>query len=599
MYSRAIRHPFIFNYDDDTYVLNNQHVQQGLTWQTFAWSWTSTEFSNWHPLTWLSHAFDCQLYGLDPAGHHFTSVLFHALNVVLLFLLLRRATAATGRSLLVAALFAVHPLNVQSVAWVAERKSVLSTFFFLLTIGAYGWYALQPTLKRYLTMALLAVLALAAKPMVITLPCVLLLLDFWPLQRIAGLRLSSERFASQRSGEDSSPESYSEHPDTALAVSPSRVPRLVFEKLPLLVLSAGSGVITIVASRLYGSMRFKLPLGLRIENAIYCYAIYIWKAFWPAHLAVFYPHPGATLSAWRVGSAALLLIVLTAVAWLQRSVRPYLLTGWLWFLGTMVPAIGLIQVGEQGMADRYAYIPLIGIFLMVVWAAAEFADRKPFTLPAQATSGAIVVIFLSIASWRQLGYWQSAYDLWLRAVQVTNDNFMADDNLAAALLQLGRPEEAIPYLQNALRLRPDDPSIHLNLAGALAMSDSKREAIAEYEIAIPKLNDPSMAVSAYDTLGRLYAGIGNYEKARESYQQALRINPQQERAKSGLAQVEFSDALRNAAESPSGPHYLRLGQLLQAQGHLDQAEAAYQQALRLDPKLQDARTALEALKKNH
>ncbi len=285
LYSPAIRHPFIFNYDDDVYVLNNAHVKAGLHWQTIRWALTSTEYSNWHPLTWLSHATDCQLYGLNPPGHHFTNVLFHALNVVLIFLLLVYATRAPGRSFLVAALFAIHPFNVESVAWIAERKNVLSTFFFLLTIGAYGWYALKPDVKRYLAVAALFVLGLASKAMVVTLPCVLLLLDFWPLRRIQGLSTD----------------------ENALPVPQMRFSRLVLEKLPLLVLSAATSAVTMFAQRSGGAMRLVLPLGVRLENAIYAYAMYVWKAFWPAWLGLFYPHPGATLAIWRLALAALFL----------------------------------------------------------------------------------------------------------------------------------------------------------------------------------------------------------------------------------------------------------------------------------------------------
>jgi len=586
LYSPAIGHPFIFNYDDDSYVINNAHVQAGLSWQTFTWALTATDYSNWHPLTWLSHALDCQLYGLEPGGHHLTSVAFHALNAALLFLLLAWATGLVGRSFLVAALFTVHPLNVQSVAWVAERKSVLSTFFFLLTLGAYGWYARKPNFRRYLSVAVCFALALAAKPMVITLPCVLFLLDFWPLRRLASARR---------------PVPSGDHRETTASVSPSTLPqssltRLILEKLPLFALSAASGIITVIASRSYGSMRLALSLGARVENAIYSYAIYLWKSVWPSRLAVFYPHPGNSLTYLQVGAAAAFLAACTAVAWWQRSSRPHILTGWLWFLGTLVPAIGLIQVGEQGMADRYAYIPLIGIFLIVVWTAAEFSGLRHFTFAASALASGLVLAILCLVTWRQLACWQSAYDLWSQAVAVTRNNSMAEENLGAALLALDRAQEAIPHFQNAIRIRPAEASFHLNLAGAFAMTSQNRDAIREYEYALPRLNDPNTEVSAYQTLARLYAGTGNYAAARASYQHALLIDPGQSSAQEGLAEVEFSDALRNVAESPSGAAYLRLGQLLEQQNRQDQARTAYQQALRFDPKLEAARKALAGLK---
>ena len=574
LYSPVIGHPFIFNYDDDGYVIDNSHVHNGLTWTTVTWALTSTEVFNWHPLTWLSHALDCQLYGLNPHGHHLTNVLFHVLNVVLLFLLLSRATGAVGRSALVAALFASHPFNVESVAWVAERKNVLSTFFFLLTLGAYGWYALKPDVKRYLAVATLFVLALASKPMVITLPCVLLLLDYWPLRRIQGWG--------------------------QLSVSPSPVPqlpilRLVLEKLPLFALSAASGAVTVFAQRSGGAMHLVLPLGVRLENAVYAYAMYVWKAFWPVRLAVFYPHPGATLAVWQLGLAALFVVTVSAMVWRDRVARPYLVVGWLWFLGTLVPVIGIVQVGEQAMADRYAYVPLIGIFLMTVWGAADVADSRQLKFSTRAKTAAVVLGILALFTSDQVRYWRSSYDLWLHTVEVTKDNFFAEENLGAALMASDRFEEAMPYLRRAIEIRPLDPAGHLNLAGVLALSGRSHDAILEYETALPRISNPHQMAAACETLGRLYAESGNYSKARASYQQALRINPEQPNAKDGLAKVELSDAIRNVAESPSSQSYLRLGQIFQQNGRATEARAAYEQALQLNPNLTEARKAMDVL----
>jgi protein O-mannosyl-transferase len=577
LYSPVIGHPFIFNYDDDNYVINNPHVQAGLAWATVTWALTATEYSNWHPLTWLSHALDCQLYGLNPPGHHVTNVLFHVLNVVLLFLLLARATGAVGRSLLVAALFASHPFNVESVAWVAERKNVLSTFFFLLTLGAYGWYALKPSVKRYAAVAGLFVLGLASKPMVITLPCVLLLLDYWPLRRIEGWGQSSVS------------------PETAFPVPQVPLARLVLEKLPLFALSAASAAVTIFAQRSYGAMHLTLSLGVRLENAIYAYAMYVWKGFWPARLAVFYPHPGATLTAWQLGLATLFVLSVSALAWRERTARPYLITGWLWFLGTLVPVIGLIQVGEQAMADRYGYVPLIGVFVMAVWGAADLADSRQLSFRSRARTAAIVLAVFSLFTCDQIRYWRSPYDLWSHAVDVTKDNFLGEENLGAALLSSDRFAEALPHLQNAVRIRPSSPAGHLNLAGALALSGRTRDAIREYEAAIPGVSDPRMLAVACETLGRLYGEAGNYSKARANYQQALRIDPQRETARDGLAKIDFSDAIRNVAESPSAQTYLALGQEMQQVGRTTEARIAYLRALHLDPKLAAARKALDSL----
>ena len=574
VYSPAFGHPFIFNYDDDNYVINNAHVQAGLTWQTIRWALTSTD-TNWHPVTWFSHALDCELYGLNPEGHHITNVLFHALNVVLLFLLLAHATRAPGRSFLVAALFAIHPMNVESVAWIAERKNVLSTFFFLLTLGAYGWYALKPGIKRYLVVTALFMLGLASKPMVVTLPCVLLLLDFWPLRRIQRWTPSSA--------------------ESVLPVPQAPLSRLILEKLPLLALSAGASAVTVFAQRSGGAMRLVLPLSVRLENAIYAYALYVWKAFWPAWLAVFYPHPGANLATWRFALAALCVLSVSALVWWQRSARPYLIIGWLWFLGTLVPVIGLIQVGEQAIADRYAYVPLIGIFVMAVWGATDLADSRQISFRTREKIAAVVLAVFVLFTSDQLRYWRSAVDLWAHTVEVTKDNFLGEQNLGAAFLAADRYPEALPHFQKAVQLRPHDAGAHLNLAGDLALSDRPRDAIPEYEIAIPLVSDPGTRETAYATLGRLYSQVGDYAKARASFQEALRIDPQRSDAKDWLAKVELSDAMRNVAESPSGETYFRLGQALQQEGRTVEAQAIYKQALKLDPKLEEARKALDGL----
>jgi tetratricopeptide (TPR) repeat protein len=573
LYSPAIGHPFIFNYDDDVYVTNNAHVKAGLQWQTIRWALTSTEYSNWHPLTWLSHAMDCQLYGLNPSGHHLTNVLLHTLNVVLLFLLLAYATKQTGRSFLVAALFAIHPFNVESVAWIAERKNVLSTFFFLLTIGAYGWYGLKPNFKRYFAVAALFALALASKAMVVTLPCVLFLLDFWPLRRIQGLSTA----------------------ENDLPVPQMSFWRLVLEKLPLLALSAATSAVTIFAQHSGGAMKLVLPLGVRLENATYAYAMYVWKAFWPAWLGLFYPHPGATLAVWRLALAALFLCAVSVLVWWQRTARPYLVTGWLWFLGTLVPVIGLVQVGEQAIADRYAYIPLIGIFVMMVWGAADLADKRQTSFRSRVKIAAAVIAIFAFFTIDQLRYWRSAVDIWAHTVEVTKDNYLAEQNLGAALLAADRYKEALPHFIKAAKLRPADPAAHLNLGGDLALSDHPREAIAQYEAAILLTSDPVMRIEAYEILGRLYSEIGQYTKARGSYEQALKIDPEQAKATRGLAKVELSDAIRQVAEGPSAERYFRLGQVFQQNGRTAEALAAYKQALKLNPKLGEAKQSLDAL----
>jgi hypothetical protein len=349
LYSPVRRHAFI-TYDDYDYVLNNSHVNEGLNRQSVLWALISTQQANWHPVTWLSHALDCQLFGLNAGGHHLTSLAIHALNVLLLFILVRQATGAVGCSFVVAAFFAWHPFNVESVAWVSERKNLLSTFFLLLTLGAYGWYVRKPQLKRFLLVIAFFLLALASKPMAVSLPFVLLLLDYWPLQRIAGWTARAEESAPQRP-----------------------FARLLLEKWPLFALSAASCAVTLWVQKAGGAVDSLqvVPWGARLSNAVYSYVIYISKTFWPSGFAVLYPlHQRMPFS--KPGIAMLLLCAVSAAVWKQRVTQPYLPVGWLWFLGTLIPVIGVVQVGQQAMADRYAYVPLIGIFIIVAWGIGEF-----------------------------------------------------------------------------------------------------------------------------------------------------------------------------------------------------------------------------------
>jgi protein O-mannosyl-transferase len=587
VYSSARSNSFL-TFDDDIYVTNNLHVRAGLNWTTLSWAFTSTEAENWHPLTWLSHALDCQLYGLNPASHHLTSVLLHVVDSVLLFLLLLWTTGAMWRSLLVAALFALHPFNVESVVWIAERKNVLSTLVLLLAMGAYAWYAQLPSVRRYLVVAGLFMAGLAAKPMVITLPFVLLLLDVWPLQRVRGQAPSSPVKNRKKVPQpiDAGPKNR----------SPFRVPRfpfsrLVLEKLPLLPFCAASAVITVIAQRANGIQSFqRFPLGVRLDNAVYSYAMYVWKAFWPVRLAAYYPHPGDTLSPWQLGLATLFLAAVSMLVWTQRSSRGYLVTGWLWYLITLVPVIGLVQVGNQAMADRYAYVPLVGIFIMLVWGAADIADRIQLGVPWRMAASAVVLAVLSFLTWRQVRYWRSDYDLWSHTVQVTGDNLIAEEFLSKALVIEGRDEEALPGLEKAAEFSPDDPMRHIHLAGVLANVGRYQDAIAEYQKAIqtisglrihPKWKDAatrSVQVRCYESMAISYGELGDFTHARESFRQALNADPPQ-------ASKMVARMTDYAADSPSGARYFMLAVLLQETGKLPEAHAAFEQAVELDPSL--------------
>lgn len=580
LYNPVNRHPFV-NYDDDRYVTENPHIRNGLSWDTVSWAFTAEEQGNWHPFTWLSHAFDYQLFRQNATGHHFTSLLIHSANAVLLFLLLTYATGRLGPSLLVAALFALHPINVESVAWVAERKNVLSTFFFFAALAAYCWYARRPDWRRYLAFAGLFALGLMSKPMVITLPFVLLLLDFWPLGRIQGF------------------------PAGVLSVPQSPLSRLLVEKLPLLVLSAASAAITMRVQQAGGAMRStaQFSLGVRLENAVVAYAMYLWKMVWPSHLAPLYPHPGDSLSAWQVTISALVLLAVTVVVLRFRS-RRYLLTGWLWFLGTLVPVIGLVQVGDQAMADRYAYIPLIGIFIMLAWGAADLADLLHIGLSARMIPAACILLALAFATHRQLGYWSSNYELWTHALAVTDKNFIAQNNLGGALLLLGKPDEAYAHFQAAAEINPNDPMSRSNLGAYLQEHGKLSEAMAQYDRSISLTSDPGLLAATYANLGTAYRNLGEDEKARDSYDQALRLNPNQSNAYLGLGELlekqnQLDDAIRNYSRSvelrPTATGFLLLGHALETEARRPEALAAYQSALKLSPELMEAQHAVHEL----
>ncbi len=398
--------------------------------------------------------------------------------MILLFLLLMWATKRLGPSLFVAALFAVHPINVESVAWVAERKNVLCTLFFFLTLWAYGWYASKPGWKRYLAVAALFAAGLASKPMVITLPFVLLLLDYWPLARVRGA---------------------STGPNTGKLTFPWS--RLILEKLPLLVLSAASAVITVQAQQAGGAVRTTLEfsLGVRVANAIYAYAMYLWKMVWPARLAPLYPHPGDSLETWQVLVAAAVLIAITAAVWRLRT-RRYLLVGWLWFLGTLVPVIGLVQVGEAAMADRYAYIPLIGIFVMIAFGVGDWANQKKnqkkVTVRA-AVAGVAILVALAVATHRQIGFWQSNEELWSHTLAITQNNFVAENNLAGALILDGKEEQAYPHFASGgphQSQRSDEPQQSGNI-----FSDARADARSRGAVRSCSRTDCRSGAAGWDT----------------------------------------------------------------------------------------------------
>jgi protein O-mannosyl-transferase len=582
VYFRALTNPFV-NYDDQGYVVENSRVQQGLTLATLRWALTSTDATNWHPLTWLSHAADCQIFGLNPKGHHLTSVLLHICNVVLIFLLLARVTGSTYKSLLVASLFALHPINVESVAWIAERKTVLCMFFILLALAAYGWYALRSSPRRYLAVVGLFILALAAKPMAVTLPFALLLLDFWPLGRLASLKRVSEAFPVPR----------------------VRLGRLVLEKLPLVLLSAASSAVTLFAQKAAVATNEHVPLLVRLVNACYAYSMYIFKAFWPVGLASFYPYEGYRLPVLQFVLCAFFLIGVTAWAWSKRA-RTYFPVGWFWFLGTLIPMIGLVQVGDQAMADRYAYLPLLGIFVIVVWGVADLAEKRRIDTRFLRGGAVVILVALALLTWRQIGYWRSSRDLWTHVLQVTNDNYMAEDYVGSALLvenyeATGQRhlDEALVHFKNAVRINPNDAISHLNLGADMHEHGQLREAIEQYQTVLSLTQDPHLVAKCFIDLGAAYQQLGDYVASEHYYREAQKMEPDNQAIFLDLGELSMAKRARElstaAAAHPTPGAYLQLGQLQQAAGMIPDARQSYETALKLSPNFVEAQKALASI----
>ena len=505
------------SYDDPDYITRNAHVQAGLSWQTVLWAMTSTEQANWHPLTWLSHALDCQLFHLRPAGHHYMTLLLHALTAVLWFLFLERATGLAFRSAVVAALFAIHPVNVESVAWAAERKNVLCTLFFVLGLWAYRWYVQNPSLKRYSIVGGAFVLGLMSKPMVVTFPFVLLLMDYWPLAR---LRYSDFNPSAE------STENFASRPFA----------RLILEKLPLFALSAGSAVITIIAQRTDYAIRGEYSFPERAANAIVSYARYLGKAVWPSHLAVIYPFPFKGLPTWEVvGASALLLLLTTAVFTLKQ--KRYFAFGWFWFLGTLVPTIGLVQVGEQAMADRYAYIPFIGLFIAVVWGSADWVGSTKHSQAYLSVAAVTVLVAFSVAARIQIGYWQNNVALWTHTVSITHNNFVAENNLGAGLLAQNRVHEARQHFQAGIDINPKDPRSLLDIGVCDMALGNNQSAVEHYQAVLRVSHDLMLRSLAFSNLGTIYRTSGENGAAAQNYIASLTMAPQNALALYGMGLV--------------------------------------------------------------
>ena len=564
----GVSHNGFINLDDNLYLIQNQHVHEGLTLNTMKWAFTTYEVDNWHPLTWMSFALDWQLFGKNTGGHHYVSALFHALNAALLFLLLESATGFTRRSLFVAALFAVHPINVESVAWAAERKNVLSMLFFLLAMIAYGRYAKRPSIRRYAPVTLLYALGLLAKPQVITFPFVLLLWDYWPLQR----------FGSQGD------------PDQNRGFAQASFGQLVLEKIPLIALSALEAVMTMAAQhRVVNDAQGTYPLPMRLSNAVVAYARYIGHAIWPVHLSPTYPHPGNTLAIWQVVASATFLLLVTLLAIILR--KKYFLVGWLWFLGILVPMIGVIQVGDQAMADRYAYIPFIGLFWIGAWVIAEAAEKWRISPRWLAAPAALVIVAAGLLTARQVTYWHDSEALWRYALTVTPErNFMAHNYLAGILTQENRHDEAIQEYLAAEQLHTYPLTQVAYFADYELRHDHRADAMAHAQRVLRGTKDPTACEMAYRDLGIAYTQLAQPEEARANYEQALALDPRDPYALMGMGLLayrksDFKTAVdyfsRTVAVDPSDFDYLLLANALRQSGRESDANAAWAEAQRI------------------
>ena len=573
VFGQTLGHEFV-NYDDDFYVYENPAVTQGLTLQGIIWAFTHVHCSNWHPLTWVSHMLDCQFYGLSPGGHHLTNILLHTATAILLFLILRQMTGALWRSAFVAAVFAIHPLRVESVAWVAERKDVLSGLFFMLTIGAYVRYAqrrsrvepsslrsaasgsrepgaqavsaLDPRLSAldYCLVLLFFALGLMCKPMLVTLPLVLVLLDYWPLNRLRADAATEPVFR----------------------LAGRLVPRrLVFEKLPLLGLAVASCAVTIFAQTKSILPFENMSLSLRVGNALISCVAYLGQMFWPSGLAVLYPFTAGGVGVSEVVLSLVLLAGISTGVFILRRRRPCFLTGWLWYLIMLAPVIGIVQVGAQARADRYTYLPQIGLYLLLTWAAADLCAGWRHRRVVLGGGSMIILMALIFCARAQTAYWRNSESLWTHTLACTSDNFIGHNNLGIALLKTGNVDEAMVHYQKALEIKPDFAEAHNNLGNFLFQKGSVDEAMVHYQKAL-EIN-PDYAEAHYN-LGYALLKMGNVDEAIAHLQKALQINP------------DYAEAHNN------------LGYALIQKGSVDEATAHFQKALQINPDYADAHNNL-------
>lgn len=532
VFGQTLRHDFV-NLDDVDYVLKNLEVARGLTIDGIVWAFSHFHASNWHPVTWISHMLDCQFYGLNPSGHHLTNVLLHLATAILLFLVLRQMTAALWRSALVAAIFAIHPLRVESVAWVAERKDVLSGLFFVLTIGAYARYARRPSAPGYTLVAVLFALGLMCKPMLVTVPFVLLLLDYWPLARWARRDDNRNIF---------------------------RIPRRLFiEKLPLFAMAAASCLVTLFAQQGVIQPFAKISFPFRAANAVISYAAYLRQLFWPADLAVLYPFPPGSIAVAGVLSLILLGGISVAVFALRR--QRYLVTGWLWYLIMLGPVIGIVQVGIQAHADRYAYLPQIGLSLLLTWAVADLCAGWRYRRLFLCTLSIVLLTALIFAARTQASYWKNSQSLWTHTLASTSDNAMAHTNLGEALYQKGMLDEAMAHYRAALQIDPNQTLAHSAL-GLAALETGRPDESVSHLLRALEIN-PNFADAHYN-LGNTFMQVGQANEALIHFKRAVELNPNDVEALNNMA---WMLATWPEAGTRDGPRAVELAERANALTH--------------------------------
>jgi protein O-mannosyl-transferase len=583
-------HEFI-NFDDNEYITENTHVKAGFTREGFIWAFTKSQASNWHPITWLSHMVDCQLYGLNPKGHHLTNLFFHTANSLLLFIVLSRMTGTLWQSGFVAVLFALHPLHVETVAWAAERKDVLSMFFMMLTLWAYIFYIENPGVKKYLLVVLFFALGLMSKPMLVTLPFILLLLDYWPLGRLkSGQAQGNLRKTKKRIPSDNR----------------SNVSQLILEKLPLFILAMGSSIVTFLVQQSGGATKSlaMYSIQVRITNALISYLEYLEKMVWPTGLAVLYPHPGDALSAWKGMVCGVVLVFITTVVVRMIQRAPYLAVGWFWYLGTLVPVIGIVQVGSQAIADRYTYIPLIGIFIIIAWGLPQLIENFRYKDKVLIISGGILIPLLMVSTWSQTRHWKNSTTLYKHAIEVNGNNYPSFSvvyyNLGNTLVKKNELEEAISHYKMAIKINPEHVLAYNNLGNALSQKGDIEGAISQFKTAI-KI-DPQNAL-AHDNLGVILDELGEYEKAIAHYKTAIQVKPDFAGAHYNLGNTltktnEPEEAIRHykLAIKIDPEHVLahtNLGNALAQKGLLEDAITQYQTAIKIKPDFSPALTNLE------